>query len=571
MADEIYTVAYDSETSADERAKPVPADIAIGIDIGTSKCSFAIWNGAEVEVLQNTQIQSTIPSHVLFKDEMPPEGFSYEVPRSGAEILSGSDAFNMKRLIGRVDTDPVVKSSKMLPFMVQTFGIGQIPLIAVPVNNVWRSTTPEEVLAIFLAELKENAEHKLKRPIRKAVLTVPISFSRLQLTRIEQACAMAGIHVFRLMPEPTAVALLYAQQQQQQIIHENMGSGMEKVALIFSMGAGFCDVAITITAGGVSQIKALLGIPVGGEDMLQNIIHYLFPDFGSLEKMKSNRLLRIAVQNAIHELSSQTSVEVKVDLRDGKIKSRSLTRVEFEEVNHKVFVKCEKLIAQCLLDARLTAEDLSDVILVGGCSSVPKIRSLVLSLCKKEDSYDGIDPLEASVRGAATEGAIASGASDASGSLDLLTIQVTTTSLGIRVDGGDFVPIIRRNTSVPVRKEMVFTTANDDQAEALVVVYEGESRRAEENIILGYFKITGIPSGPRGSAEVGICMDVDTSNVLRVYGGAHLLRTQQAVSPFLEVRMPMADIGQGWSVQALVKIYGSTMDLAATPPNEVQK
>lgn len=569
MAEELYTVAYDSETSADERAKPVPTDIAIGIDIGTSKCSFAIWKGAGVELLQNTQNRRTVPSHVLFSDEMPSEGFSYEVPRSGAEILSGGEAFSMKRLIGRVDTDPVVKSGHLLPFMVQTFGIGVSPLIVVPVNNVWRSTTPEEVLAIFLAELKEKAERKLRRPIRKAVLTVPISFSRFQLTRIERACSMAGIHVFRLMPEPTAVALLYAQQKQQ-IIHENMGSGMEKVALIFSMGAGFCDVAITTTAGGVSQIKALLGIPLGGEDMLQNIIHYLFPDFESMEKMKSIRLLRIAAQEAIHNLSSQPSVEVKVDLCDGKIKSKALTRVEFEEVNHEVFEKCEKLIAQCLLDARLTAEDLDDVILVGGCSSIPKIRSLVLSLCKKEISYDSIGPLEAAVRGAATEGAIASGVSDASGSLDLLTIQVTTSSLGIRVEGGNFVPIIRRTTAVPSRKEMVFTTANDDQTEALIVVYEGESGRAEENIVLGYFKITGIPSAPKGSAEVGICMDVDASNVLRVYGGALLLKTQQAVSPFLEVRMPMVDDGQGWCVQALVKMYGSTMDLAVTP-NEVQK
>ncbi|KAL0924740.1 hypothetical protein M5K25_005595 [Dendrobium thyrsiflorum] len=571
MADQTYTVASDGETSAEDISKLIPTEIAIGMDIGTSKCSVAIWNGSRVELLRNTRNQKLIRSYVLFKDEMLPSGgVSAEVPHGDSEILSGSAVFNMKRLIGRIDTDPVVHACKTLPFMVQTLGIGVRPFIAALVNNVWRSTTPEEVLAIFLVELKVMAELQLKRPIQNAVLTIPVSFNRFQLTRIERACAMAGINVFRLMPEPTAVALLYAQQQQQSM-HENMGSGIEKVALIFSMGAGYCDIAITATAGGVSQIKALLGIPLGGEDMLQNILRYLLPDFErvcsnhSLENIKSMALLRIAAQNAIHKLSSQTSVEINVDLGDGSKISRSLTRAEFEEVNNEVFVECEKLIAQCLLDAKLTAEDLNDVILVGGCSSIPKIRSLVLGLCKKGDSYKGIDSLEAAVHGAALEGAIASGINNSSGTLDLLTIQATPLSLGIRVDGDGFAPIIHRNTAVPSRKEMLFTTAHDNQSEALIVVYEGESKKAGENNILGYFKITGIPSAPKGSAEICVCMDIDASNVLRVYAGAFLLGTQQAVSPFLEVRMPTIDDGHGWCGQALVKMYGSTMDLATIP------
>ncbi|XP_020580250.1 heat shock 70 kDa protein 8-like [Phalaenopsis equestris] len=570
MADQTYTVVYDGETSVDDNPKPLPTELAIGIDIGTSKCTVAIWNGSRVELLRNTRNQKLIRSCVLFRDEIPSGGVSTEVPHGDSEILSGSAVFNMKRLIGRIDTDPVVNASKTLPFMVQTLGIGVRPFIAALVNNVWRSVTPEEVLAIFLLELKAMAELQLKRPIRNAVLTIPVAFSRFQLTRIERACAMAGINVFRLMPEPTAVALLYAQQQQQ-TMHENMGSGIEKVALIFSMGAGYCDIAITATAGGVSQIKALLGIPLGGEDILQNILRYVLPDFdslcsnNSLEMINSMAMLRIAAQNAIHKLSSQTSVEINVDLGDGNKISRSLTRAEFEEANHEVFVKCEKLIAQCLLDAKLTAEDLVDVILVGGCSSIPKIRSLVLGLCKKGDSYKGIDPLEAAVCGAAMEGAIASGASDPSGSLDLLTIQATPMSLGILLDGDCFAPVIHRNTPVPARKEMLFTTTHDNQSEALIVVYEGESKKAEENNLLGYFKITGIPSAPKGSAEICVCMDIDASNNLRVYAGAFLLGTKKAVSPFLEVRMPTVDDGHGWCGQALVRMYGATMDLTSIP------
>lgn len=284
MAEPIYTVASDSETTGEEKQQHPFPDVAVGIDLGTSKCSVAIWNGSRVELLRNTRSQKLMRSYVMFKDEAPSGGISEELPHSEQEIYSGSAVFNMKRLIGRVDTDPVVHASKTLPFLVQTLDIGVRPFVAALVNNLWRSTTPEEVLAIFLVELKAMAEIQLKRPVRIAVLTIPVSFSRFQQTRVERACAMAGLHVLRLMPEPTSVALLYAQKQQKQV-YESMGSGIEKVALIFNMGAGYCDVAITATAGGVSQMKAQVGAAVGGEDMLQNLLRHLVPDF---EKLSSN-------------------------------------------------------------------------------------------------------------------------------------------------------------------------------------------------------------------------------------------------------------------------------------------
>lgn len=567
MAEPIYTVASDSETTGDDKQQYPFPDLAVGIDIGTSKCSVAIWNGSRVELLRNTRNQKSMRSYVIFKDEAPSGGISEELPHSEQEIYSGSAVFNMKRLVGRIDTDPVVHASKTLPFLVQTLDIGVRPFVAALVNNLWRSTTPEEVLAIFLVELKAMAEIQLKRPIRNAVLTIPVSFSRFQQTRIERACAMAGLHVLRLMPEPTSVALLYAQQQQQQI-HESMGSGNEKVALIFNMGAGYCDVAITVTAGGVSQMKAQVGTAVGGEDMLQNVLRHLVPDFEkfssnhNINNIRSMGVLRIVAQDAIHKLSSQTNVQVNVDLGVGSKVCRSLDRSEFEQVNSTVFEKCEKLVAQSLADAKLVPEDINDVILVGGCSKIPKIRNLVLGLCNKEDSYEGIDPLEAAVSGAALEGAIASGISDPSGNLDLLTIQATPLSLGIRADGGGFATIIHRNTAIPARKDMVFTTAHDNQTEALIVVYEGEGKAAEENHLLGYFKITGIPPAPKGSVEINVCMDVDASNVLRVFAGIFMPGTQQPVSPFIEVRMPTVDDGHGWCAQALVRMYGSTLDLA---------
>lgn len=565
MAEPAYTVASDSETTGEEKSSSAFPEIAIGIDIGTSQCSVAVWKGSQVELLKNTRNQKIMRSYVTFKDDTPSGGVSSQLSHEH-ELLSGSTIFNMKRLIGRADTDPVVHSSKNLPFLVQTLNIGVRPFIAALVNNMWRSTTPEEVLAIFLVELKVMAELQLKRPVRNVVLTVPVSFSRFQLTRIDRACAMAGLHVLRLMPEPTAVALLYGQQQQQ-TSHENMGSGSEKIALIFNMGAGYCDVAVTATAGGVSQIKALAGSTIGGEDLLQNMMQYLLPDSETLFKnhgvkeIKSMGLLRVATQDAIHRLSSQTSVQIDVDLGDGLKINKVLDRDEFEEVNRNVFEMCESLIMECLHDAKVQVEDVNDVIMVGGCSYIPKVRNLVSSIFKGKELYKGMNPLEAAVCGAAVEGAVASGISDPFGNLDLLTIQATPLAIGIRADGNNFVPVIPRNTTTPARKDMVFTTIHDNQTEALIIVYEGEGKKAEENHLLGYFKIVGIPEAPKGVPEINVCMDIDAANVLRVLAGVVMPGSRQPVTPVMEVRMPTVDDGHGWCAEALNRTYGSTLDL----------
>lgn len=565
MAEPAYTVASDGENTGEEKTSSAFPEIAIGIDIGTSQCSVAFWDGSQVELLKNTRNQKLMRSYVMFKDEIPSGGVSSQLSHEH-EILSGAAIFNMKRLIGRVDTDPVVHASKSLPFLVQTLDIGVRPFIAALVNNVWRSTTPEEVLAIFLVELRAMAELQLKRPIRNVVLTIPVSFSRFQLTRIERACAMAGLHVLRLMPEPTAVALLYAQQQQQ-TLQDNMGSGSEKLALIFNMGAGYCDVAVTATAGGVSHIKALAGSSIGGEDILQNMMRHLLPNAENLfsshsvSDIKSMGILRIATQDAIHRLSSQTSVQINVDLGNGVNVCKVVDRAEFEEVNRKVFEKCESLVKQCLHDAKVEVEDLADVILVGGCSYIPKIQNLVMGICRKDEIYKGMNLLEAAVVGAALEGAVASGISDPFGSLDLLTIQATPLGIGIRVEGDHFIPIIPRNTTMPARKELVFTTVHDNQTEALIVVYEGEGQKVEENHLLGYFKVVGIPPAPKGVPEINVCMDIDASNVLRVLAGVALPGAQHPAVSVMEVRMPTVDDGHGWCAEALNRTYGSTLDL----------
>ncbi|CAA7049584.1 unnamed protein product [Microthlaspi erraticum] len=559
MAEQEYTVASDSENTGEEKSSSSPPpslpEIAVGIDIGTSQCSIAVWNGSQVNILRNTRNQKLIKSFVTFKDEVPSGGVTNQLSHD-QEMLTGASIFNMKRLIGRVDTDPVVHAAKNLPFMVQTLDIGVRPFIAALVNNAWRSTTPEEVLAIFLVELRLMAETSLKRAVRNVVLTVPVSFSRFQLTRIERACAMAGLHVLRLMPEPTAIALLYAQQQQM-TSHDNMGSGSERLAVIFNMGAGYCDVAVTATAGGVSQIKSLAGNAIGGEDILQNMMRHIAPQPQEASS-SSTAALRVATQDAIHKLSSEDNAQIEVGDKISKVLDRS----EFEEVNEEVFKECERLVTQCLRDARVEGCDIDDVIMVGGCSCIPRVREVVKKVCKKDEVYGGVNALEGAVRGAALEGAVTSGIHDPFGSLDLLTIQATALAVGVRGNGNRFVTVIPRNTMVPARKDLFFTTVNDGQKEALVVVYEGEGGESvEENHLLGYFKIVGIPEAGRGVPEINVCMDIDASNALRVFAAVLMPGCSSPVVPVVEVRMPTVDDGHGWCAQALNAKFGSALDL----------
>ncbi|CAI8589492.1 unnamed protein product [Vicia faba] len=555
-----------AEPGLPSQENPLPFSGLVGFDIGTSECSVAVSNGSQVTLLKNRINQKFTKSFVTFKDQATSSGVTRPLS-DDLEMLSGDTVFNMKRLIGRVDTDPVVRASKYLPFLVQTLDIGVRPYIAAFVNFVWRATTPEEALAKLLVDLKLMTETHLKGPIKGVVLTVPVSFSRFQQARLERACGMAGFPTIRTMPEPTAVALLYAQQQQK-ASQKSMGSGSEKIALIFNMGAGFCDVAVTATGGGKPEIKALAGSTIGGEDLLQNMMRHLLPDFENtfksrgFKEIQSMALLRVAAQNAIHQLSYLTGTEVDVDLGDGLKVYKVVDRAKFEEVNKEVFEKCESLVFQCLHEAKVEAENVNDVIIVGGCSYIPKVKNLVTNICKVTEVYSDIKPLEGAVCGAAIQGAITSGIIDPLGKLDSSKIHATPLAIGIRADGNKFVTIMPRSTTLPARKGLLFTTIHDNQTEALIVVYEGEEgKQPEENHLLGYFKIMGIPPALKGVPGISVHMDLDTSNKLGVLTAVAMPGTHQAAVPVMQVRMPMVDDAHGWCAEGLNKTFGDTMDL----------
>jgi heat shock protein 4 len=303
-----------------------------------------------------------------------------------------------------------------LPFLMHTVDIKVRPFIDAFMNKLWRTTTPVELLAKFLMELRSLAEAQLNKPIRNVVFSVPVSFSELQKNRIHCACEIANLKVIGLLPLPTAVALWYGVQQLHATpsSHEVMDDESKKIALIFNMDAGYCDVSVIEVEKGKLQVKALTGSTIGGEDLLANMMCYLLPDSEKIFKRHvhwnsdiiSMAYLRSRINNVISKLSSQTSVEVNLESIDGLKIQRVVTREEFEEVNKEVFEKCERLIIQCLQDANIEIENINDVIIVGGCCNIPMVKNLVTKICNGKEIYQGMNPLAAAHCGAAIAGAV---------------------------------------------------------------------------------------------------------------------------------------------------------------------
>ncbi|PNX54522.1 heat shock protein 70 kDa, partial [Trifolium pratense] len=372
-----------------------------------------------------------------------------------------------------------------LPFLMHTVDIEVRPFVAAFMKKLWKSTTAVELLGKFLTEIRSIVETRLNKPIRMVVFTVPVSFSRLQVNRIYDACAMADLKVIRLMLQPIAVALWYVIQQYASS-DKVMDNESKKIALVFNMDAGYCDVSVIEAEREKLRIKAMTGSTIGVEDLLGNMMCHLLPDSEEIFKRPVHwnsdilpmAFLRSGIHNLITNLSTETSDEVDLESIDGLKIQRVVTRNEFEDVNKKLFEKCENLIYQCLQDAKIEAENITDIIIVGGCCNIPRVKNLVTEICNGKEIYEGIDPLDAVLYGAALAGAH---------KMDSVTSQVTLHAIGIQCDGVNFVPVIPKNTSLPTVGDMVFSTIDDNQTTASIVVCEGveEGQKAEENNVLG--------------------------------------------------------------------------------------
>ena len=489
----------------------------LGIDLGTTNSCFAVMDGKDPKVLENSEGARTTPSMVAFTET---ERLVGAAAKRQAVTNPENTLFAIKRLIGRRYNSPEVeKDKKLVPFKI----------IEGENGDAWveardQKYAPSQISAIVLQKIKEYAESYLGEKIEKAVITVPAYFNDSQRQATKDAGKIAGLDVLRIINEPTAAALAYGMDK------KNNGT-----IAVYDLGGGTFDISILEIGDGVFEVKSTNGDTfLGGEDFDQRLVNYLTDEFKKETgiDLKNDRLalqrLKEAAEKAKIELSSATQTEINLpfitaDASGPKHMNIKLTRAKLESLVEDLIEKTAEPCRKALADAGLKANEISEVILVGGMTRMPKVQEKVKEIFGKEP-HKGVNPDEVVAMGAAIQGGVLVG--DVK---DVLLLDVTPLSLGIETLGGVFTRLIDRNTTIPTRKSQVFSTAEDGQTAVTIRVFQGEREMAADNKLLGQFDLVGIPPAPRGMPQIEVTFDIDANGIVNVSAKDKATNKEQAI------------------------------------------
>jgi len=504
----------------------------VGIDLGTTNSVVAVLEGGSPTVIPTAEGGNLVPSVVAFKKDG--ERIVGQAAKRQAVVNPENTVFSIKRFIGR-RFDEVEGERRRVPYQVVQGPKGDAQ---VKIPNTNKTYTPQEISAMVLAKLKADAEAYLGEPVTKAVITVPAYFNDAQRQATKDAGQIAGLEVLRIINEPTAAALAYGLDKKK-----------DETILVFDLGGGTFDVSILEVGEGVVEVKATSGdTHLGGDDWDAVIMDWMISEFKKEQgiDLRTDRQalqrLKEAAEKAKIELSSMMETEINLpyitaDQTGPKHLLMKLTRARFEQLSEQLVRRLRGPVEQALKDAGLKVSDIDEVVLVGGATRMPMVQALVREMTGGKEPNKSVNPDEVVAVGAAVQAGVLAG--DVK---DVLLLDVTPLTLGVETLGGVMTPLIPRNTTIPVRKSEIFSTAEDNQSAVDIRVFQGERPMAADNMMLGQFRLEGIPPAPRGMPQIEVTFDIDANGILNVSAKDKATGREQRISITASTNLSKQDI-----------------------------